>query len=151
MTDTLNLSKLHGEVLGHGHPDWPAHRQTFNERAAYQEGVAHARAVAVTIPIPMVLHCPACGTQHIDAPDAEGHAHAATDGTESRWDNPPHRSHKCNDPTCNHIWRPADVCTTGVFAVSTKGQNDSAIAPPLDRELETLRTAHDELIRSIQS
>lgn len=62
-------------------------------------------------PIDMILRCPTCGTQHIDASDGD-------------WTNPPHRSHLC--ATCGHIWRPADVATNGVAAIKTKGQNDSA-------------------------
>lgn len=61
-------------------------------------------------PIDMVLRCPACGTQHIDAPDHD-------------WTNPPHRSHLCHK--CGHIWRPADVPTNGVAAIKTKGRGDS--------------------------
>lgn len=56
-------------------------------------------------PIPMVLHCPACGVQHIDEP-SEG------------WDNPPHRSHKCGG--CGVIWRAADIPTVGVWASALK-------------------------------
>lgn len=63
-------------------------------------------------PIDIVLHCPACGLQHIDAP---------TPG----WTNEPHRSHLCHG--CGHIWRPADVPTNGVPAVKTKGKADSPI------------------------
>lgn len=74
-------------------------------------------------PIDMILHCPACGAQHIDAPDPEGEAHAASDGTESRWTNPPHRSHLCHG--CGHIWRPADVPTNGVQDIKTRGKRDS--------------------------
>lgn len=62
-------------------------------------------------PIPMVLHCPSCGLQHIDAPTEE-------------WNNPPHRSHLCHG--CGFIWRPADVPTTGVAAIQTRGKADSA-------------------------
>lgn len=77
-------------------------------------------------PIDMVLHCPACGMQHIDAPSDD-----AYDGNPPTWNNPPHRSHLCHG--CGHVWRPADVPTNGVAAVKTKGKNDTAIA--------TLRTA----------
>lgn len=79
-------------------------------------------------PIDMVLHCPACGMQHVDAPDEDGHAHAHSDGRESRWTNPPHRSHLCH--ACGLVWRPADVPTNGVAAVKTRGKNDSAIVAP---------------------
>lgn len=74
-------------------------------------------------PINMVLHCPACGLQHIDEPEKDAHAHS--DGTETQWDNPPHRSHLCHG--CGHIWRPADVPTNGVAAVQTTGKKDSPL------------------------
>lgn len=62
-------------------------------------------------PLDMVLHCPRCHLQHIDAPEpANG------------WDNPPHRSHLCH--CCGCIWRPADVPTNGVASVS-RGSGDT--------------------------
>lgn len=106
-----------------------------------------------TAPIDMVLHCPACGLQHIDAPeldhllfddkdhdrpdvicDSNGQVvlglckrcnKAEVQLEESCWTNPPHRSHLCHG--CGHIWRPADVPTNGVAATKTKGKNDSQI------------------------
>lgn len=60
-------------------------------------------------PIPMILFCPTCGGQHIDAPSPG-------------WDNPPHRSHLC--AFCGYIWRPADVPTTGVAKIQTRGKFD---------------------------
>lgn len=63
-------------------------------------------------PIPMILHCPKCKEQHIDEPSEE-------------WDNPPHRSHACQTPGCGCIWRPADVATTGVLSITTKGKSDN--------------------------
>jgi hypothetical protein len=63
-------------------------------------------------PIPMVLHCPRCGVQHIDV------------ATED-WPNPPHRSHACQTPDCGTIWRPADVTTAGVQSIETKGKSDN--------------------------
>lgn len=71
-------------------------------------------------PIDMVLHCPNCGEQHIDAP--EQRFHDKGDGIKT-WGNPPHRSHLCHG--CGHIWRPADVPTNGVAEIKTKGKNDS--------------------------
>lgn len=70
-------------------------------------------ANSVTHPIDMVLHCPACGVQHIDEPDERT----------PDWKNPPHRSHLCHG--CEHIWRPADIATNGVRAIVTQGKNDS--------------------------
>jgi hypothetical protein len=63
-------------------------------------------------PIPLILSCPKCGLLHIDAPDP------AKD-----WTNPPHKSHLCHG--CGTIWRPADVPTVGVAAITTKGRADT--------------------------
>ena len=65
------------------------------------------------VPIPMVLFCPSCHTQHIDEPDERT----------PEWDNPPHRSHLCHQ--CGCIWRPADVATEGVAAITTVGKADT--------------------------
>ncbi len=62
------------------------------------------------VPLQMVLYCPSCGMQHIDAPEGD-------------WTNPPHRSHLCHG--CGHIWRPADVYTEGVAAILTRGKADT--------------------------
>lgn len=67
---------------------------------------------ACVAPIPMVLHCPACGLQHIDAPEPE-----------NGWENPPHKSHLCHG--CSTVWRPAEVATTGVASLSGIGSNDT--------------------------
>ena len=67
------------------------------------------------VPIDMVLFCPQCGTQHIDAPDAEPHLDVA-------------RTDEDASERCGHIWRPADVPTNGVLAIKTQGQNDSPIS-----------------------
>lgn len=66
----------------------------------------------MTEPVDMILHCPKCGTQHIDKPDPE-----------KGWTNPPHRSHLC--AACGTIWRPADVATNGVTAILTRGKLDT--------------------------
>lgn len=82
---------------------WAAHGRAYPEQAA-----------PAAQPIDMVLHCPKCGLQHIDAPDERT----------PDWKNEPHRSHLCHG--CGHIWRPADVPTNGVRAVKTRGKADSA-------------------------
>jgi hypothetical protein len=80
--------------------------------------------------IPMVLFCPRCGEQHIDAPTPES-LDAFDSGADIEyirkpaWTNPPHRSHLCQ--FCRYIWRPADVATVGVAAVQTKGNDDSPL------------------------
>jgi acyl carrier protein len=95
-----------------------------------------SRALArATAPIDMVLYCPACGKQHIDAPEPSMMAmDAAMFGGDwpDRWTNPPHRSHLCHG--CKHVWRPADVATNGVAAVKTVGKADSAIDPAAPRK-----------------
>ena len=113
-------------------------RAALNIRAA-------APAPPAQEPIPMILHCPACGTQHIDAADEfrpvgectcrgedQCECCAANEQlyrewlSEGPWTNPPHRSHLCHG--CGHIWRPADAPTTGVEKIATRGKNDS---PPV--------------------
>lgn len=93
-------------------------------------------------PIDMILHCPACGEQHIDAED---HCEECPGGScmcvkqAERWTNPPHRSHLCHG--CGHIWRPADVPTNGVAEIKTKGKNDSPIiTPPRTEKIEMIKT-----------
>jgi hypothetical protein len=63
-------------------------------------------------PIPMVLHCPSCSAQHVDAPEPE-----------TGWTNPPHRSHLCG--VCGCVWRPSDLRTVGVEAISSSGKDDT--------------------------
>lgn len=100
----------------------------FAEDPTGDNAVCAVRAI-LSVPVDMVLHCPACGVQHVDAPEYEtdpsmlaaGITHKAFDG----WTNPPHRSHLCH--ACNHIWRPADVPTNGVAAVKTRGSADNQI------------------------
>lgn len=65
---------------------------------------------ATPAPINMILHCPKCHVQHIDAP-------------ETCWTNPPHRSHLCH--ACGCIWRPADIPTNGVERITTVGKDDN--------------------------
>ena len=88
--------------------------------SAAERGTLFDMSLKMAEPIDMVLHCPACGNQHIDAPETEP-------GLPSIcvWENPPHRSHLCH--FCGHVWRPADVPTNGVAAVKTHGKNDSEI------------------------
>lgn len=38
-----------GEVLGNGHPDWPEDLQSFEERKAYQRGVADCRRLSAEV------------------------------------------------------------------------------------------------------
>lgn len=80
------------------------------------------------LPIPMILLCPMCGVQHIDAPETHHVDRAMAEigmvvDYSASWDNPPHRSHLCH--ACGCIWRPADVPTTGVARIETRGKADT--------------------------
>ncbi|MGS1028796.1 hypothetical protein [Burkholderia glumae] len=87
---------------------------------------APAAPVAEAEPIPILLFCPRCGTQHIDRPESHAEADASI-GLQIKevvtWTNPPHRSHMCH--ACGCIWRPADVATVGVKAIETRGKADT--------------------------
>jgi hypothetical protein len=89
------------------------------------------RAAALHGVVKMILHCPACGLQHIDAPEAP----VMVAGNAGMWTNPPHRSHLCAG--CGHIWRPADVPTEGVAAIETCGKSDSPTVQPVRRMCST--------------
>lgn len=93
-------------------------------------------AVQKTFPIPMILYCPRCHTQHIDEP------------TET-WPNPPHRSHLCE--ACGCIWRPADVPTTGVAGIKTTGKADNwrNHASPESRGVEATTDLIDNVIDAV--
>lgn len=68
--------------------------------------------VMQVFPLDMVLYCPACGHQHVDAPEPE-----------TGWRNPVHKSHRCGE--CLTVWRPADMPTNGVQAIKTRGKQDT--------------------------
>ena len=86
-------------------------------------------------PVDMLLFCPKCGQQHVDEPETTTHIKdGIPESAEVTWTNPPHRSHKCY--YCNHIWRPADVATSGVAELKTKGQNDGSPIPDTARLIE---------------
>lgn len=88
-------------------------------------------------PVDMILFCPSCHRQHIDAVESE---EAYTDrlfesgwwelggDKPAKWTNPPHRSHLCRH--CGTIWRPADVPTNGVERIKTRGKADVVKRPP---------------------
>lgn len=75
----------------------PLPRTTTEKKA---DAVNKRKRGARVKPIPMLLFCPHCGAQHVDAPSGE-------------WKNPPHREHLCGE--CGGLWRPANVNTTGVL------------------------------------
>lgn len=69
------------------------------ERAAVDASTLE-REARQAIGVACELFCPVCGMQHIDAPE-----------TETGWENPPHRTHRCK--FCSHEWRPYEVATYG--------------------------------------
>lgn len=100
----------------------------------------------IILPIPMILHCPNCGAQHIDEKQImcpikdeystdlvvcgklAGHEGECVRATRVQvedlmWKNPPHKSHLCLN--CGIIWRPASLPTTGVVAIDSRGEKDS--------------------------
>lgn len=66
----------------------------------------------LNIPANVVLHCPRCFAQHIDAPEPE-----------TGWTNPVHRSHTCH--ACGLVFRHSDTPTNGVASATTRGKADS--------------------------
>jgi len=111
---------------------------TAAQRTAWKHVADGHRTDAPPVtPIDMILYCPACGTQHIDAPENTLTAPCEDDV----WTNPPHRSHLC--ASCGHIWRPADVPTNGVSAIATRGKDDKALIPTRQSAASILR----ELVR----
>lgn len=97
-------------------------------------------------PIDMILFCPNCWEQHVDAEESEAAYYTRIEQLQGdefesaeRWTNPPHRSHLCHK--CGAVWRPADVPTNGVAKISTAGSRDNwtpctAPAEPLQPEGE---------------
>jgi predicted RNA-binding Zn-ribbon protein involved in translation (DUF1610 family) len=57
----------------------------------------HKQPVVCPPSLPIVIHCPACGTQHID---------------EGKWADKPHKSHRCEE--CGRIFKTANIPTIGV-------------------------------------
>lgn len=102
-------------------------------------------------PIDMIIHCPKCGVQHVDAPepdicecgcDVECHkengecygkavtikpgprtVHCPCTGFKIAWNNPPHKSHLCHG--CGIVWRPANIYTNGVESLASRGVRDT--------------------------
>ncbi|CAJ5043914.1 Uncharacterised protein [Burkholderia pseudomallei] len=80
-------------------------------------------------PIDMLLFCPKCGAQHVDAPEKASDDRPVLYA--DAWTNPPHRSHLCH--ACGTVWRPADVPTNGVAAIQTSGKADTWSGQPVLR------------------
>lgn len=71
-----------------------------NERVDMAKQLIAARAIITEYKpssVPMILHCPECGTRHID---------------EGEFATKPHHTHACQH--CGLPWRPAVINTVGV-------------------------------------
>lgn len=140
-------SKRNATFIAHARQDIPAllsHARALEaEKAALEAERERFRALVKILeePIPMLLFCPQCGMQHIDQIETTlvwtGGAVKEPSHEETTWDNPPHRSHLCAG--CGHIWRPCDRATTGVAAITTKGQADGSAYPATLIALEAER------------
>lgn len=64
-------------------------------------------AIAESAPIDMLMFCPRCQMQHVDAPEPE-----------KGWTNPPHATHTCKG--CGLNWRPSNALTNGVAGLSSQ-------------------------------
>ncbi len=72
--------------------------------------IAKQRLAEHAAPTDMLLFCPKCHAQHVDAPEGD-------------WTNPPHKSHLCHG--CGAIWRPCDRPTNGVERITSMGSADT--------------------------
>lgn len=89
---------------------------------------------ALEVPIDMLLFCPKCGEQHVDAPD----------DLTLDWTNPPHKSHLCHE--CGHVWRPCDKPTNGAAEIKTSGAKDGSPIPGqllTQKDLDEARSKSD--------
>lgn len=77
-------------------------------------------------PIDVVMYCPKCNTQHIDAPETEA-AYFTRRALPKRWMNPPHKSHLC--AACKFVWRPSDHPTNGITATVSGKDADTRPDP----------------------
>jgi rubrerythrin len=113
-------------------------KSAIKERKAAEQ----RERAAVEKPEDTVLFCPKCKFQHIDKADPDncedcGHSKRSHETDLMRpydfssnechdcgcigfkaWLNPPHKTHRCLNPTgCNHEWRAANIPTNGVEKV----------------------------------
>lgn len=102
--------------------DWPE-----NAQKAHDQVKARLQKAERVVPVYMVLYCPKCGMQHIDAADRCAECPGGDCmcvKQQERWTNPPHKSHLCHG--CGHIWRPSDTPTNGIKATTSGKDADTA-------------------------
>jgi hypothetical protein len=119
MRSWIQHAALNGDVVKWGSEEFLQLRpQTVADMERLAIRIAGAACTQYgSAPIDMLLFCPNCGEQHVDAPDEN------TPG----WKNPPHRSHLCH--FCAHVWRPCDRATNGVATIKTGGKKDGSAIP----------------------
>lgn len=95
------------QVLNAGHTfvEW-ASKAAFNLVVEIASGPV--KEIRKFDSVPILLWCPVCGTQHVDR---------------GEWARTPHKSHLCCE--CQAVWRPADVPTVGITALTTRGSGDT--------------------------
>jgi hypothetical protein len=130
--EVVALLNIHKNCFsGVGRPDYTAIYVTERREAALKlKGNTHElitlqahREAMVSRPVDMVLYCPKCNTQHIDAPESFESWQANPEPTYIGWTNPPHKSHLCAE--CGHIWRPSDTPTNGVLKLESGKDTDT--------------------------
>lgn len=135
--------------------DAVAMRRVVNLNGVY--GKLGAPVSPLYAPIDMLLYCPNCGTQHIDAPETDEQYNERLFESSwwelggdkpERWTNPPHRSHLCANPACKCVWRPADHATNGVAAIKTEGKADTWPVPHND-EVTAMPALHPVPVLSL--
>ena len=104
-------------MLGGRPPALPEVDPRYLTKTVDTATIPMADFIKMGAPIDMILFCPSCGLQHVDAPDPKG--------TREAWTNPPHRSHLCQG--CGHLWKPADVATNGVAELVDVGAETERI------------------------
>lgn len=113
----------------------------WNDHCSVQAALFALHSPLRDKPKDIILFCPDCGFQHIDAPDISPN---------STWTNPPHRSHLCHG--CGCIWRPGDFPTNGVAEIATRGKHDSTRqrgrAPAVSRETQRLTALVEKHLQS---
>lgn len=142
----LMLAELHANVPEDQRPMGFCDLSDDQAERARKAVAAIKRALSrQPAPVQMLLFCPKCGMKHVDAPDERT----------PDWTNPPHKSHLCHG--CGCIWRPADVPTEGVEAITTIGKADTidlnAVSrqPTLDSAGEAVTQADREAYRAIMA
>ena len=117
-------------------------RRVFELIEQRKESTPSPISQAAGEPIPMLLFCPKCHSQHIDSPKWERDPHDVEQGLICTWSNPPHKSHLCH--ACGNIWRPADVETTGVAFICTRGKADTWDSTAPTTGSAPVATLHDD-------